>query len=383
MISDRRNLYLCTKAMRMGVLQLMAIGLHLLCFHQYVAGWGRLRPSSMLRRHLAMVMKVNDPSTTRRNIDRHADRPKQARSSSLMPLSQSSDFLLPTPSSTAIGNFFEMNTTERQRLIQCNLIAMASIDGVQYGVGFPLDMPVAIAFFNGSELTFVTEQSFAKYDALLEYIDEQLDDNDISLLRTPVVLTVAGEFDEDDVSVPYLPRETATLPVGPSAVTDSGSDDDGEEDVSFEDVVAYEDDVLAEEGDTLVHTDHAFDHSDDGDRYDDGSVDSNGDEDNEDGSILPSADVAVISAESTEAAGPLSVKPVVSDEDVKSLLRAHTRADRILEYGADVKLMGSFQFERQNFHLLQLLEVNDAPLQYDVFRSVVSRSRLLLLLCSR
>eukprot|EP01033_Poteriospumella_lacustris_P012966 gene12966-9275_t len=142
---------------------------------------------------------------------------------------------------------------------------MASMDGIQYGVGFPLDMPVAIAFFNGSELTFVTEQSFPKYDALLEYIDEQLDDNDISLLRTPVVLTVAGEFDDDDVSVPYLPRETATSGSGLSAAA-------------------------------------------------------------------------------------------VSDEDVKSLLRAHTRADRILEYAADVKLMGSFQFERQNFHLLQLLE---------------------------
>jgi hypothetical protein len=356
------------KGMKVGVLQLMAIGLHLLCFHQHVAGWGRLRPSSMFRRHLAMVMKVNDPSTTRRNIDRHADRPKQARSRSrAVPLSQSSDFLLPTPSSTAIGNFFEMNTTERQRLIQCNLIAMASMDGTQYGVGFPLDMPVAIAFFNGSELTFVTEQSFPKYDALLEYIDEQLDDNDISLLRTPVVLTVAGEFDEDDVSVPYLPRETATSPVGLSAVTDSGSGDDGEEDVSFEDVVAYEDDVLAEEGDTLLHIDHTVDDHDDGDHNGDGSVNSDGDEDSDDGSILPTADVAVIPAKSPEAAGPLSPEAAVSDEDVKSLLRAHTRADRILEYAADVKLMGSFQFERQNFHLLQLLEVNDAPVQYDTF----------------
>lgn len=309
-----------------------------------------------------MVMKVNGPSTAKRDVDRHADRPKQARSRPrAVPVSQSSDFLLPTPSSTAIGNFFEMNATERQRLIQCNLIAMASMDGVQYGVGFPLDMPVAIAYFNGSELTFVTEQSFPKYDALLEYIDEQLDDNDISLLQTPVVLTVAGEFDEDDVSVPYLPRETVTSLGGPSAVNNSGSDVDGDDEVTFEDVVAYEDDVLAEEGDALLPTDDSVDCDDLG--INDGNVNS---QRNKDSSILHAADVAVIPVQSPETAVPLSVEPAVDDEDVKSLLRAHKRADRILEYAADVKLMGSFQFERQNFHLLQLLEVSDVPTQCDL-----------------
>ena len=46
----------------------------------------------------------------------------------------------------------------------------------------------------------------------------------------------------------------------------------------------------------------------------------------------------------------------VTDDDTKSLRRAHRRADRIIEYAADVKLIASFHYRKRNFHLVRLLE---------------------------
>ena len=37
--------------------------------------------------------------------------------------------------------------------------------------------------------------------------------------------------------------------------------------------------------------------------------------------------------------------------------KAHRRADRIIEYAADVSLIASFHYKKKNFHLVKLLEV--------------------------
>ena len=46
----------------------------------------------------------------------------------------------------------------------------------------------------------------------------------------------------------------------------------------------------------------------------------------------------------------------VTEEDTKSLRKAHRRADRIIEYAADVALIASFHHKKKNYHLVKLLE---------------------------
>lgn len=47
---------------------------------------------------------------------------------------------------------------------------------------------------------------------------------------------------------------------------------------------------------------------------------------------------------------------IVTDEDTAALRKAHRRADRIMEYAADVSLIASFHYKKRNFHLVKLLE---------------------------
>lgn len=47
---------------------------------------------------------------------------------------------------------------------------------------------------------------------------------------------------------------------------------------------------------------------------------------------------------------------LVTDEDTAALRKAHKRADRIMEYAADVSLIASFHYKKRNFHLVKLLE---------------------------
>jgi hypothetical protein len=47
----------------------------------------------------------------------------------------------------------------------------------------------------------------------------------------------------------------------------------------------------------------------------------------------------------------------VTVEDTKSLKKAHRKADRIIEYAKDIKLIASFHYKKKNYHLVKLLEV--------------------------
>ena len=47
---------------------------------------------------------------------------------------------------------------------------------------------------------------------------------------------------------------------------------------------------------------------------------------------------------------------LITDEDSKALRRAHRRADRIMDYADDLKLIASFHYRKRNFHLVKLLE---------------------------
>ena len=62
------------------------------------------------------------------------------------------------------------------------------------GVGFPVDMPVMLTYFEGNELKPVLAD-YPDYDHLMNHVAVQLDSNEFQLYRTPVVLTLQGEFE--------------------------------------------------------------------------------------------------------------------------------------------------------------------------------------------
>jgi hypothetical protein len=62
------------------------------------------------------------------------------------------------------------------------------------GVGFPVDMPVMLTYFEGNELKPVLGD-YPDYDHLMNHVAVQLDSNEFQLYRTPVVLTLQGEFE--------------------------------------------------------------------------------------------------------------------------------------------------------------------------------------------
>ena len=62
------------------------------------------------------------------------------------------------------------------------------------GVGFPVDMPVMLTYFEGNELMPVLAD-YPDYDHLMNHVAVQLDSNEFQLYRTPVVLTLQGEFE--------------------------------------------------------------------------------------------------------------------------------------------------------------------------------------------
>ena len=61
-------------------------------------------------------------------------------------------------------------------------------------MGFPVDMPVMLTYFEGNELKPVLAD-YDDYDHLMNHVAVQLDGNEFQLYRTPVVLTLQGEFE--------------------------------------------------------------------------------------------------------------------------------------------------------------------------------------------
>ena len=133
---------------------------------------------------------LSDPNSRPR---RCALRPLQQAPS---PSSSAAASLLPDPMPNSIGNFFE-NQTDSMSFIQCYMLSVGTVGGTQYGVGFPVDMPVMLTYFEGNELKPVRED-YPDYDHLMNHVAVQLDTNDFQLYRTPVVLTLQGEFEDDD-----------------------------------------------------------------------------------------------------------------------------------------------------------------------------------------
>ena len=250
------------------------------------------------------------------------------------------------------------------------MLSVANIDGEQYGVGFPVDMPVMLCYFEGSELIPV-RPDFTYYDHLVNHVSMQMDDNDFQMYKTPVALTLQGEFEDEELNqvVHGMDDIWADAGFGGYDHDDTGEEDDDENDeggeLTLEEVMQIE----SNGGDY----DDGFDDDDD-DAADDAAADDDNDDGGEDrgatgenvSSFWNSAPTGRLSEElrglddvTIRGKGDISNVPadsIVSDEDTKALKRAHRRADRIMEYADDLKLIASFHYRKRNFHLVKLLD---------------------------
>ena len=188
-------------------------------------------------------------------------------------------------------------------------------------------------------------------------------------------MTLQGEFEDETMNDAYTPRGKSsrrTQSVGGvfgnmednNEGEDEDDDDEEEEEVTVEEVIALE---------GLDNEDSYDDDEDDEEFLDDdeeeGDEDGDGGDDGDDaGSFWNSSpagknnqlkdipDFSVYRPEKPDVSD-IPADAFVTDEDTKSLRRAHRKADKIIQYAADIKLIASFHYKKKNYHLVKLLEV--------------------------
>ena len=251
--------------------------------------------------------------------------------------------LAPDPLPNSIGNFFD-NTTDAVSFIQCYMLNLANIEGDQYGVGFPVDMPVMLGYFEGNEFLPV-EETHLDYDHLMNHVAVQMDSNDFQLYRTPVVLTLQGELEdaeeEEEDEDEYDGEEY---------------DDEEEGEMSLEELMALEDEYDEDEYEEYEDEDEEDDNDSEGKTEEASFM-------NESpiGKINPKydaqPDISIFRPKDGEdPAADLPADAFVTEADTKSLRKAHRRADRIMSYASDIKLIATFHYKKRNFHLVKLLD---------------------------
>ena len=180
-----------------------------------------------------------------------------------------------------------------------------------------------------------------------------MDSNEFQLYRTPVVLTLQGELDDEEDS-------------------DEGNDDsegEDEEEYTLDELLAMEDDTYDDEDEDDDDDDSAESEDEDEDEDED---DDDGEDDDSNTSMSsfwassPSGkidekynkipDYSLFRSPSTDSPTPIPANAVVTEEDTKELKKAHRKADRIIQYAADMTLIASFHYAKKNYHLVRLLE---------------------------
>jgi hypothetical protein len=228
------------------------------------------------------------------------------------------------------------------------MVSLGSIDANQYGVGVPVDTPVMLTYFEGNELKPV-KPDYPDYDHLVNHVAVQMDTNEFQLYRTPVVLTLQGDLDDDEEE----------------------ENDDGEEEMEGdEDEEEYTlDELLAMEDDD----DEEFDEDEEDDEDEDEDEDDDNEDDDNNGNMSsfwassPSGkidekynkipDISLFRAPSSDTApAEIPADALVTEEDTKALKKAHRKADRVIQYAADLTLIASFHYKKKNYHLVRLLE---------------------------
>ena len=87
-------------------------------------------------------------------------------------------------------------------MIQCYMLSVGVIGKEQFGIGFPVDMPVMLTYFEGNELKPV-QPDYPDYEHLIHHVEVQMDSNGLQLHNTPIVLTLQGEFEDESLNQIY------------------------------------------------------------------------------------------------------------------------------------------------------------------------------------
>jgi hypothetical protein len=194
--------------------------------------------------------------------------------------------LLEDPSQESVGNFFESENSD-PKFIQCQMLALGEVDGNIYGVGYPIDTPVMLTYFEGNELIPVKE-GHSDYDNIISYVANQLEKDDVQLFQTPVVLTMQGDFEDDDEPEAYAPLEFMNAE---SEVEEELVDrnNDNKEEMTVEDILAMEGWDDEDEGEDIDDGDELLDldndeeeDEDDNDEEDEDAYDDEEEDDDED-----------------------------------------------------------------------------------------------------
>jgi hypothetical protein len=264
-----------------------------------------------------------------------------------------------------MGNFVDESSGTRP-FISCTLIGVKDVDGKEYGVGCPVDTPVMITYFQGKQLLPVRADS-PEYDDLVQHISGQLEESDLQLFKTPVVLTLHGDLDGSEDEEADECGHTCTHDHHMTHGEGNAADGAGEE-VSLEDLLQDADfvaDEAAEESELEQQSHSKYDATAEGSPASSDADDLSTflEQPAHDGVTTHSGQTVVpgftIHHGNADGLTPSDIpeEALVTEEDERNLLRAHRKADRIMKYAADMKLLGSFHFKKQNFHLVRLLEV--------------------------
>jgi len=201
--------------------------------------------------------------------------------------------------------------------------------------------------FEGNELKPV-KPDYPDYDHLVNHVAVQMDTNEFQLYRTPVVLTLQGDLDDDEEE------------------NDDGEEemegDEDEEEYTLDELLAMEDDE-----------DEEFDEDEEDEEDEDEDEDDDNEDDDNNGNMSsfwassPSGkidekynkipDISLFRAPSSDTApAEIPADALVTEEDTKALKKAHRKADRVIQYAADLTLIASFHYKKKNYHLVRLLE---------------------------
>jgi hypothetical protein len=246
--------------------------------------------------------------------------------------------LLPAPNPNSIGNFFRnQNDQDQSTFIQCYMIRLSEIGNYQYGVGYPVDMPVMLTYFEDDKLLPVRE-TFPDYDHLVSHVGNQLEGNDFLLCRTPIVLTLQGEFEDDTMNEVFSVQER----------------------VSNDELLP--EDVL---GKNKGHCNY-FEESENADpNCSQSEKEPPGSNLNTFWNSSPAAKQSQLNEISSlqlyrpkvADVSDIPLDAFVTEEDSESLQRDHQKAEKLIRYAVDMKLIASFHYKKRNFHLVKLLEV--------------------------
>lgn len=254
---------------------------------------------------------------------------------------------LPSRGNPAIGNFFD-NSSAEMSFIQCYMHCLGTIKGVQYGIGYPVDTPVLLTRLSADEQELMpVAPDSPVYDDLYNHVASQMDDNEIQVYKTPVVLTMQGFFEEDD---------------------EDDEEEDGEDEEGGEGAEEGEGEDEEDDGEELTYVDE----DDDEGLDDEGGEGEKADVDDGMSSFWGSSPAGKLNAtmaampDITLVRGPQGVpgsemsnvdpSALVTEDDTKSMNVAHRKADRITSEASDVSLIASFHYQKQNYHFVKLLE---------------------------